>query len=288
MDKESLEVFLTIAHHGSINRAAQALFLAQSTLTHRLKQLERQIGSPLFVRTASGVSLTGEGRRLLPVAASIVEQMRSFIEQKEQAQSMTIVAGKAFVAYELPRLIGEYRQANPGFTCYVRSTLYEESLSALLTGTADIAFLGSEMYHPHIHQEFLPSDRILLVMSPEHPWANHFPGFSAWGSQEMILFGNHTAPYRQRIDHFLARNSIFPNVIMELDSFSAVKKMVERQLGITMLPERTILREVEEGRLVAHDIAEGTLQRPTLIAYLHQKKEDDAFQQFVQWIKDAY
>lgn len=271
MDKESLEVFLTIAHHGSINRAAQALFLAQSTLTHRLKQLERQIGSPLFVRTASGVSLTGEGRRLLPIAANIVEQMRSFMEQKEQVKSMTIVAGKAFVAYELPRLIGEYRQANPGFTCYVRSTLYEESLSALLTGTADIAFLGSEMYHPHIHQEFLPSDRILLVMAPEHPWASRFPGFASWGAQEMILFGNHTAPYRQRIDHFLARNGVFPNVIMELDSFSAVKKMVERQLGITMLPERTILRELAEGRLVAHDIAEGTLQRPTLIAYLHQK-----------------
>lgn len=288
MDQESLEVFLTIARHGSINRAAQALFLAQSTLTHRLKQLERRVGTPLFVRTASGVSLTGEGRRLLPIAATIVEQMRSFTQQKEQPQSMNIVAGKAFVAYELPRLIGEYRQANPGFTCYVRSTLYEESLSALLTGTADIAFLGSEMYHPHIHQEFLPSDRILLVMAPEHPWANGFPGFSKWGTEEMILFGNHTAPYRQRIDRFLAQHGVFPNAIMELDSFSAVKKMVERQLGITMLPERTIQHELSEGRLVAHDIAHGQLERPTLIAYLHPKKEDEAFQQFVQWMKESY
>ena len=124
-----------------------------------------------LVTVVCRVSLTGEGRRLLPIAANIVEQMRSFTQQKEQPQSMNIVAGKAFVAYELPRLIGEYRNAYPGFTCYVRSTLYEESLSALLTGTADIAFLGSEMYHPHIHQEFLPSDRILLVMAPEHPWA---------------------------------------------------------------------------------------------------------------------
>ncbi|MGG1663932.1 LysR family transcriptional regulator [Brevibacillus sp. NRS-1366] len=288
MDQESLEVFLTIARHGSINRAAQAMFLAQSTLTHRLKQLERRVGHPLFIRTASGVSLTGEGRRLLPIAANIVEQMRAFTQPKEQQQSMNIVAGKAFVAYELPRLIGEYRQAHPGFTCYVRSTLYEESLSALLTGTADIAFLGSEMYHPHIHQEFLPSDRILLVMAPEHPWANGFPGFHEWGTEEMILFGNHTAPYRQRIDRFLAQQGVFPNAIMELDSFSAVKKMVERQLGITMLPERTIQRELTEGRLIAHDIAQGDLQRPTLIAYLHPKKEDDAFQQFVQWMKASY
>lgn len=288
MDQESLEVFLTIARHGSINRAAQALFLAQSTLTHRLKQLERQIGTPLFVRTASGVTLTGEGRRLLPIAANIIEQMRTFTQQKEQRQPLSIVAGKAFVAYELPRLLGQYRQANPHFTCYVRSTLYEESLNALLTGAADIAFLGSEMYHPHIHQEFLPSDRILLVTTPRHPWADRFPGFPDWGTEEMIVFGNHTAPYRQRVDRYLAQQGVFPNIIMELDSFGAVKKMVEQSLGIAMLPERIIQDELSDGRLVAHDIAEGTLTRPTLIAYLHPKKEDEAFQQFVQWIKDAY
>ncbi|MFD2371876.1 LysR family transcriptional regulator [Brevibacillus sp. GCM10020057] len=288
MDKESLEIFLTIARYGSINRAAQALFLAQSTVTHRLKQLERQIATDLFIRTASGVTLTAEGRRLLPIAANIVEQMRAFTEQKEQRQSMSIVAGKAFVVYELPRLLGQYRQSHPKFTCYVRSALYEESLSALLTGTADIAFLGSEMYHPHIYQEFLPSDRILLVTHPSHPWANGFPGFHAWGMEEMIVFGNHTAPYRQRIDRFLAQQGVFPNVIMELDSFSSVKKMVEQKLGIAMLPERTIQEELAAGTLVAHDIAEGQLLRPTLIAYLHPKKEDEAFQQFVQWIKENY
>lgn len=288
MDLQSLEVFLAIARHGSLNRAAHAMFLAQSTVTHRLKQLERQVGTPLFVRTATGVSLTGEGRRLLPVAAAVVEQLRAFSQHRENRQALTIFAGKAFASYELPRLIGEYRRAHPHFTCFVRSTLYEESISALLTGAADIAFLGHEVYHPHIHQEFLPSDRILLVTAPEHPWAGGFPGFSRWGAEPVIAFGDHTAPFRQRVDRFLAQHGVFPNVIMELDSFSAVKKMVLQQFGVTMLPERTIREEVDAGRLIAMDIAGGELTRPTLIAYLHAKKEDDAFQRFVQWIKDAY
>jgi DNA-binding transcriptional LysR family regulator len=288
MDIESLEVFLTIARFGSINRAAQALFLAQSTVTHRLKQLERYVGSPLFVRTTGGVSLTAEGRRLLPVATSVVEQMRAFTRHKESRQSLTIVAGKALAAYELPRLIGEYRRQNPHFTCYVRSTLFEESITSLLTGTADIAFLGSEVYHPQIHQEFLPSDRILLVTAPDHSWAKAFPGFARWGVQEVIAFGNQTAPFRQRVDRFLARHGVYPNVIAELDSFQAVKKMVQQNLGVTMLPERTIDEERRAGTLVAQDIADGQLTRPTVIAYLHHKKEDEAFQQFVQWVKDHY
>ncbi|EST56158.1 transcriptional regulator [Brevibacillus panacihumi W25] len=288
MDQQSLEVFLAVARHGSINRAAQALFLAQSTVTHRIQQLEKQLGTALFIRSSSGVELSGEGRRYLPIVAGIVEQMRLLTTPSEQRQSLTIVAGKSFIATELPRLLGKYHKAHPQFTCYVRSTLYEESLSALLSGTADIAFLGSEIYHPHIHQEFLPSDRILLVTAPTHPWAMHFPGFQNWGNEPMIVFGNHTAPFRQRVDRFLAQQGVFPNIIMELDSFSAVKKMVEQQLGIALLPSRIVQEEVESRRLCVHDIADGSLTRPTLLAYLQPKKEDDLVVQFIHWLKAHY
>jgi len=288
MDVESLEVFLTIERFGSINRAASALFLAQSTVTHRLKQLEREVGAPLFIRTATGVVLTAEGKRLLPVATAVVEQLRQFRRDRETSRSLSIVAGKAFASYELPRLIGEYRQMHPHFTCYVRSTLYEESITALLTGTADIAFLGSEVYHPQLIQEFLPEDRILLVTSPVHEWAGQFPGFAHWHTEKVIAFGNSTAPFRQRVDRFLAQQGVFPQVIMELDSFSAVKKMVQQNLGVTMLPERTILEERKAGSLAACDIANGKLTRPTLIAYPIHKKEDETVQQFVQWVKSVY
>jgi DNA-binding transcriptional LysR family regulator len=288
MDYENLELFLTIARHGSINKAANAMFLAQSSVTNRLKQLERYVGSPLFVRTSVGVSLTAEGKRLLPVATAVVEQIQNYKRKKETEQTLTIVAGKALAAYELPRLISSYRRSHPHFTCYARSMLFDECVTALLTGTADIAFLGAEVYHPQLYQEFLPDDRIVLVLSHEHEWARGFPGFDQWGMQEVITFGNNMAPFQQQIDRFLAKQGIFPNVIMELDSLSAVKGMVQENLGITMLPERTIRAEICTGSLVALDIADGKLVRPTVIAYPHHKKEVDAFQHFVRWIIDAY
>jgi LysR family transcriptional regulator, low CO2-responsive transcriptional regulator len=86
----------------------------------------------------------------------------------------------------------------------------------------------------------------------------------------------------------LAKQGIFPNVIMELDSLSAVKGMVQENLGITMLPERTIRAEIDTGSLVALDIADGKLVRPTVMAYPHHKKEEEAFQHLVRWIIDAY
>jgi DNA-binding transcriptional LysR family regulator len=288
MDLGSLEMFLAVARFGSINQAASALFLAQSTVTHRIRQLEKEVGTSLFVRTSSGVNLTAAGRRLLPIATSMMEQWHAFQKQNDESFNLSIVAGKAFASYELPRLLGAYSRLHPGFSCYVRSVLYEESITSLLTGTADIAFLGHEVYHPELQQIFLPNDRILLVVAPEHPWAVRFPGFDQWDNQAMITFGNKTVPFRQRVDRFLAENGVYPPVIMELDSFHAVKKMVAQNLGVSMLPERTIQDERNTGVLVAHDIAHGSLIRPTLIAYPHHKKADTRFLRFVDWIVKHY
>jgi len=288
MDFGNLEVFLAIHQRGSINQAAQSLYLAQSTVTHRLQQLEKEVGGPLFIRSKSGVNLSSLGRRFLPVANAMLEQWHTFLKQNQQEETLSIVAGKAFASYELPRLLGAYSRAYPEFTCYVRSTLYEESVHALLTGSADIAFLGHEVYHPQLAQIFLPADRILLAVSPQHPWATGFPGFRSWGNQPTIAFSNKTAPYRQRVDRFLAEHGVFPRVIMELDSFRAVKQMVMQNLGVTFLPERTFLQEKETGRLFGHDIALGKLTRPTLISFPHPKTADPRFMQFVDWIIAHY
>jgi len=277
-----------IARFGSINKTAEALFLAQSTVTHWLKQLERQLNASLFVRTASGVALTPEGKRFVPFATSIVEQMRSFTQESGTRRPLMIAAGKAFASYELPRLLGSYRVEHPTFTCYVKSSLYEESITALLNGTADLALLGHEVYHPQLQQVLLPSDRIVLIVSPQHRWAERFPSFAEWGLQEVIAFGDGSAPFRQRTDRFLAEQGVYANVIMELDSFSAVKRMVMQNLGVAMLPERVVRDEAQSGTLIVHDIAAGQLTRPTLIAYPKHKEQDADFVQFVNWITKMY
>ncbi|WLD93796.1 LysR family transcriptional regulator [Alkalihalobacillus sp. AL-G] len=288
MDIESLKLFLQIARHGSINKAANAMFLAQSTATNRLKQLEKSVGSPLFTRASVGVTLTAEGKRLLPIAIDVVEKIKAYKNLKEKEQTLTMVAGKALAAYELPRLISQYRKFNPHFKCYARSTSFNECVTAILSGSADIAFLGGEVYHPDLHQEFLPEDRIVLVTSRDHEWTNGFPGFKHWGSQEVITFGNDSAPFRKQIDLYLAKQGVFPNVIMELDSLSAVKEMVKENLGISMLPERTILHEKLCGSLAVLDVAEGRLLRPTVVVYPHYKKDDKVFQDFIHWIRCNY
>ncbi|MGE5672994.1 MAG: LysR family transcriptional regulator [Mycobacterium leprae] len=288
MDLEGLETFLTVARMRSINKAAEALFLAQSTVTHRVQRLEKELGTALFERNAGGVELTQEGRRFLPLATSIGEQLRSFSQTAQERRSLTLVAGRAFLAYDLPELLGEFRRRQPGFTCYVRSTLYEESVHALLTGTGDLAILGAEVYHPALCQVALPADRIMLVMAPRHPWAAGFPGFGAWGDQELVAFGNNSYPFRQRVDRFLAERGVFPQISMEMDSVQATQRMVMQDLGVAFLPWRTVREAVENGRLVALDVADGRFTRPTVLVYPRARENDATLQEFVALIVERY
>jgi DNA-binding transcriptional LysR family regulator len=234
------------------------------------------------------VALTAEGKRLLPVATEVIERIKAYTDLKEKEQTLTLVAGKALAAYGLPRMISQYRQSYPDFKCYARSTSFHECVTAVLSNSADVAFLGAEVYHPDLHQEFLPSDRIVLVTSPEHEWSRGFPGFAHWGSQEVITFGNNSAPFREKMDLFLAKQGVFPNIIMELDSLSAVKEMVKENLGVSMLPERTVLQEKSTGTLNVIDIANGDLRRSTVIVYPNYKKNDKTFQLFVRWVKGNF
>lgn len=284
----SLESFLAVVRHGSLRSAAETLFIAQSTLTHRIQQLESDLGTELFTRHSGGVILTAAGERFVPTATAIVEQMQTFAREVRQAPPLRIVAGKAFTYYELPRLISGYRKVRKEFRCYVRSLLFPELSQALLSGTADVAFIGHEMAHPGILNMDLGSDRVLLITHPQHPWGRRFPGFEHWVDQELIAFGDVEAPFRVRVDEFLARQGVKPDITMELDSISAVKKMVMEDLGVAFLPERTVREDVRNQCLIAQDVAEGQLTRPTLLAIQRTRQDEPMLREFIEWVRGHY
>ncbi len=288
MDVELFETFLAIVRHGSLNQAAESLFLAQSTLTHRLKQLECQLNTRLFTRTPAGVSLTQDGQRLVPVASSMVEQLHSYMDRSFAPEPLKIVAGRAFASFELPRLLSAYRRMHPQFTCYIRSTLFDESFNALLAGIADMAFLGNEVYHPQLVYQNLPQDEMVVIVHQGHPFIDRPPSIADFGSQDVIAFGTRTFPLRQRVDQYFLGHGVKLPVIMELDSIGAVKRMVMEGLGIAILPSRTVREEIDQKHLWRIDLPGKKLMRPTLIAYPKHKEEDETFTAFLNWVVKEY
>src|SRR2546423_7934706 len=113
-----VEGFLEVARRGSVSRAAEALFITQPTLTARLKALERDLGTPLFLRTPHGMRLTDAGRAWIPFAE---RALRALVDGRDAlAQVVTASAGHLVIAaapavstYVLPDLLDRFDEARP-------------------------------------------------------------------------------------------------------------------------------------------------------------------------------
>src|SRR5438094_247020 len=121
-----VEGFLEVARRGSVSRAAEVLFITQPTLTARLQGLERELGTPLFLRTSHGMRLTDAGRAWIPFAERALRALvdgRDALEQVMTASAghLMIAAAPAVSTYVLPELLQRFVEAHPRVEVSVRT-----------------------------------------------------------------------------------------------------------------------------------------------------------------------
>lgn len=287
MDTKDISLFLAIARLGSISRTAEQLFMSQSTVTTRLQRLERTLGYDLFARTPSGVQLTADGRRLVPMAermATMEERMLS--PDTSQAPILRILSGRAFVSVDVPACLKRIVK-HTSVHLKVRMGMYDQMKDALLANQVDFCFLGEPMYHPNIKQvEFTP-DAIDLIVPEGHHFTHNFPGTWALGSEPLVAFGRSISPFRKRVMDLLARVGVFPPVRMELDSIDGIKAMVAEGLGISLLPRRT-LHDAAFKHYTVIPLNDPDWTRPTLLAYPEAIHNRSLTQSFVSVVADYY
>ncbi|MCL6637052.1 MAG: LysR family transcriptional regulator [Alicyclobacillus sp.] len=287
MDTRDVALFLAIARIGSITRAAEQLFLSQSTVTARLQRLERTLGYPVFIRTPTGVQLTPQGQRLIPLAermAALEERMLQ--SEPESAPILRVLSGRAFVSVDVPACLARVvRQL--AVHLKVRMGLYDDMLHALLANQVDLCFFGEPIYHPHVCLVEFPADSIDLIVPADHPWADQFPGLPALAKEPLIAFGRANAPFRKRVLRLLARSGVYPAIRMELDSIDGIKAMVSHGLGVSFLPRRTLHDAAYKGIAVI-PFDDPAWQRPTFVAYPEAVRDRPLVQQVLDIISEYY
>jgi DNA-binding transcriptional LysR family regulator len=248
-----VEGFLEVARRGSVSRAAEALFITQPTLTARLHSLERELGSALFLRTAHGMRLTDAGRAWVPFAERALRALvdgRDAVEQVRSASAghLMIAAAPAVSTYVLPELLERFVAAHPRVEVSVRTGHSEDVVELVLRDEVQIG-LGRAIRHPDL--ELLPflREELVLVCAPDHPFAElQAVTMSEVADQKLIMFDRTSSYYEITHGAFLSAG-VKLRGLMELDSIEAAKKMVERGLGVALLPGSAVAREVAQGSL---------------------------------------
>jgi len=265
-----VQSFLEVARRGNVSRAAEAIYVSQPTLTARLHALESELGEKLFVRTRQGMRLTDAGRAFLPFAErasqAVLDGKEAIAElNSASAGHLLIGAAPAISTYLLPPLLERFAAAHPRVEVAVRTGHSEDVLQMVLKSEVQVG-LGRELRHHDI--ELLPfyEEELGLMVAPGHHFAGRKSVSMADLAGEQLILFDRTSSYYELTQASFASAGLTPRGMFELDNIEAAKKMVERRLGVALLPKTAVAGEVAAGTLRRVPIADGLPLRRRLVA----------------------
>ena len=265
-----VEGFLEVARRGNVSRAAEAMFLTQPTLTARLHALEKELGEPLFARTRRGMRLTDAGRAFLPYAERAIRAVRDGRQALSDARSVSagrlvLGAAPAVSTYVLPALLQRFAASYPRVEVAVRTGHSEDVLQMLLREEVQLALVRA-LRHREIESIALYDEELVLVVPPGHAFADRSPiGIADLASERLILF-DRTSSYYELTQTFFLSLGVTPREVMELDNIEAAKKMVERRLGIALLPRTAVSGEIAAKTLTQVDVTDAPQVAQQIVA----------------------
>ena len=287
-----LKSFLYAAEHLSFSEAAKHLHLAQPTISHHIKTLEREMGVELFERSSSGLSLTEAGRLLIPWARRIIQQ--SVEMQEVMASLQTGIVGHLRIAcsttagkYVLPQLAARFCQRYPRIHVSILACMPELVTHRLLDGEANLGVVSYEIDDPGMeYQEFF-KDSINFIAPKDHPWAVRTSIEPGEIINEPIIMREATSGTRRVLLSEFAKHDISLddlNIFLELGNAEAIVLTVAAGFGVSFVSSLASSCPLERGDVVEIPVIGLDLRRTV---YMIRKKlitpnrPQDAFWSFI-------
>src|SRR5215204_4458535 len=256
MEIRQLKAFVAIAEARTFTAAAHRIHYTQAALSMQIKQLEKEVGVPLFTRMPRRVVLTEAGERLLERAHHILrEHDAALAELAELAGAkrgrLRVGSASAMVSADsLPQILKRLRKTHPHVEVSVSSGTSDELVRKILAGEIDAAFVSLPVQARNVETDLLSNDQLVAIASPRHALAGQrvVSAFALAG--EKLILGERGGNTRRLIDEFFAEAGLKPKVAMELSRQQAIKNMVAADMGIGIVPLSVARDDVEKGRLV--------------------------------------
>jgi DNA-binding transcriptional LysR family regulator len=271
-----VEAFLAVGTFGGFRRAADALRVTQPAISARIKALEASLGVRLFERGRTGLALSPAGRALRPHAEQLLHALalaRQAVHDLRPASggALTIAAALSICTYLLPDVLKRFQAAHPKTLVTVRSGHSKEVLDMVLAGEVELGVARS-LHHPEIETVSLRDDPLVLVAAPGTPMARAKGArLEEVAAQPLILFDRGSSDWT--LSHGLFRRAgLVPNVVLEVESIEAAKRMVERGIGLAFLPLLAVVREIRRRQLLAVDVRDAEpIRRSIDVIHLRQR-----------------
>jgi DNA-binding transcriptional LysR family regulator len=254
-DMHKLRVFAAVAQHLSFTRAAQALFLTQSAVSHTIAGLEAELQTPLLRREGKRVSLTEPGHVLLDHSRRLFVALDEATAAVKRAARpdvgvLRIGASPAACQYLVPESLREFRESYPDFQLSISVGDSPQVARQLHEGSIDLALLIRTERDKQLAFHDLFTDDLGFLISPFHPWAiARAIDRRQLADQHFVLYTRTSATFRL-IERHLLRLEVPLRSFTELGSLEAIKELVKLGLGITVAAPWIAAAEIAQGALV--------------------------------------
>jgi DNA-binding transcriptional LysR family regulator len=254
-----MRVFSAVARHLSFGKAAEELHLTPPAISMQIKELEGQVGLPLFDRSGRSVALTVTGEYLLVYVRKILATLKDAEDAVARLSGLKtgrLTIGMVSTAkYFVPRLMARFRAEHPGIEVRLAIGGNREQLVTLLQANeVDLAIMGRPPREVATRAEPFAVHPHVIVTPPGHPLvkAGHAPA-AALADYEFLIREEGSGT-RAAMAKFFADHRLAPRVAMEMTSNETIKQAVMAGMGISFLSLHTIGLELKAGLIAVPDI----------------------------------
>lgn len=292
MQIESLKVFCDLSETESFTKAAQINGVTQSAVSQQISSLERQFKSLLIERSKKKFRLTREGQVLYEYSKQIIQTYDALHSRLQEIKD--IISGTIRVAtiysiglHDLPPYIKRFLKDYPTVHVHVEYRRANQVYEDVLGNVVDVGLVAYPNKDAKLEVVPLRKDPLVLICHPQHPFAKQKSiKLRSISGQKFIGF-EPDIPTRKALDKILKDHGVSVTNVMEFDNIETVKRAVEIDAGISVVPQATISQEIAKQTLAAVTFDDAEFYRPLAAIYKRSKVLSPAMRQFIAILKDS-
>ena len=287
MDARGLEVFLSVAKHLNFTRAGEEVHLSQPSVSVRIRQLERDLGSKLFEQLGKRIALTEAGQLLLPYALRVMAAMDDALHAIDELKglergSLRIGASTTPGMYLIPGTIAQFKQQYPKIDVHLAVKDTRQIEEGVIRNKFDFGFVGGHLAGDEV--DVLPwiIDHLVLVVPSNHVLAQKKLVKVADLRKESFILREPGSATRAAVVNHLQKSDLKVETIMEMENPESVKKAVQSGLGIAFISKFAVETELKAKSLVAVRVKGLDINRELKIVCRKDKHLGRAAQTFIE------
>lgn len=299
MNLRQIEAFYMVAKNNSFSKAARELHLTQPTISTNITNLEKELGTPLFIRSTTSVALTENGEKLYIQAKRIVDATkmidRIFDRKREREMRMEIVIAASTVPaqYLIPQILLEASKQDKSLQFRLIECDSEEVANKVGNQLVDIGFAGSVIENRYC--KYLPFyDDELIVVAPNNPYYQEIQREHRdirWIEGERIILREAGSGTRKEAMRVMKRLGIAEenlNIVAIISNPLTLLQSIAGGMGITVISKLAAQKYIEDGTLLGFSLGEGGAHRAISLVYNSKDNMSESAQQIQRAIERLY